>query len=943
MGNEITAHIKSAAAQVARGARAFGRLPQRINRRKLRPDPIVDTLRVRLENEVTGEQDVVGTEKDTAERGRQFPQAYNLLHALHLSSKRYTKSARNDDQSKLRQFALLEANVLYKTFGGIRSDIRVAIDTHLKAYDSHALRTILRNAVHAHYAASFCKTETDDQEPRCELVMKLVVEACLDRLAAMEKLKPLAEHRPKINHAALQYAYEQWVHAPSNALVGMTMLDSFQENIGFIEDLVPGYKAFGRMGVLGSLFDEFEKAIKWRNSEPGFAGERSDDWDERIDEIGRCGAALETIANTWDLYVTARIMQQVHRSYHLAKTPNIETVQSLAAPVPTARDLEWVHDYVLSKDPIAREHNDRRIYDELDRLLDELPTSPVGVMPQRAVPLTDLHPPQRVVQTVRMETEHLLGSMRIDNRWRSLSPVRSLELDGVLTEAPRPQRAVHIKGESGYLLGHKRLGEGDWGPFPLSARPIVDNTRNDIYEELPAAQDRPEIAGAQLRVSKESLGEKELGRANLAPLRSAEPPGPDRPEEADLGFSPEDLARAEELRDRIVAAAERSDIRALLQGLEALSAIGDRIGIDAVFAALADALDSQPASVRENFARLYDALDIAMGRIHEDDPSYRPPAYFAIANALRIGLGEILIVPGGDEELIEAARQLLQEHAEIDALLAEFDRLPPLPRSPRTLPDPDLGEDFDRVEEEIANALVQQTRIDPGSEIAVARLAASQARLEEEELRSVRSSEKPVETTVPSSAPASPQRNARRKPALVRTRGGELQRIVPQDGPANRGLAERMNDDVDRPLRLRPRPAMVSLAAIRDAIDQADVAEFLRALHALAQLAPSGRSERYLAISRTVQSRPPERSNVERLSTLMEAIDKDLRTNSPARERFRPIQRGWWVLRDMAPGLMVAPGSSAVKADLEVAKAFLADPSGMISKPQRNRTNPMTK
>jgi len=388
MGNDIIGHFKSAGAQMARGVRALARIPRTKDRKLRRERNTVDTGKVRSEDlGDTHDLHIAATERDAAERDeRYFPETFECLRALSLSSKKYTKSAKQEDQSVLRHYALQQADTLSGTFEGIPADLRRAIDTHLEAYDSRALRTIVRNAIHAHFA-SLDKTESDALRPRRELMMKLVVEACLDRLVAMEKLKPLAEHRPKINREALQYAYEQWVHAPSNALVGMTMLDGFRENVEFIENLIPGYKAFGRIGVLGSLFDEFERAIKWRNSEPGFAGERRADWDEAIDKIGRCGAALEKTATTEDIYVTARIMQQVYRSYHLAKTPNLEkakAMQSAAAPLPTPTDLEWVQDYVLSKDPIARARHDRKVYAELDALIDELQASlpSAQVLPQ---------------------------------------------------------------------------------------------------------------------------------------------------------------------------------------------------------------------------------------------------------------------------------------------------------------------------------------------------------------------------------------------------------------------------------------------------------------------------------------------------------------------------------------------------------------------------------
>src|SRR5262249_31166384 len=61
-----------------------------------------------------------------------------------------------------------------------------------------------------------------------------------------------------------------------------------------------------------------------------------------------------------------------------------------------------------------------------------------------------------------------------------------------------------------------------------------------------------------------------------------------------------------------------------------------------------------------------------------------------------------------------------------------------------------------------------------------------------------------------------PNRMRPRPPAqaiLSKRKGGPLPRIVPQNGPANRGLAERMNHDVDGSVRLRPGPAVVNPAA----------------------------------------------------------------------------------------------------------------------------------
>jgi hypothetical protein len=364
--------------------------------------------------------------------------------------------------------------------------------------------------------------------------------------------------------------------------------------------------------------------------------------------------------------------------------------------------------------------------------------------------------------------------------------------------------------------------------------------------------------------------------------------------------------------------------------------------------------------------------------------------------------------------------------------LAELERSPPLPRSPKALQDPDLGEDFDRVNEDIANALVQRTRIDAGISDKV-QLTVSRAKLGEKELGRAglpghdlhvieealiaiyvgdterylatlaalgrmdaitmplaiqgaflerepatqqriskatqilhqrliargtdaatlelsqqiveivkesatpgratgidTASEKPVRTIVPPSGngnaaartvplstirpklngvrpkaaipPTSPQRNTRSKPALTRKRRRELPRIMPQDGPRNRA-------------------AVTPADAMRDAIDQANVLEFLKALHALAQLEVDRRFERYYAIGRALENKPPQMSSVERLNALMVGIDME--TQGPVREWFRLIDRGWLMLQRIVPDLKVAFRSSAGQGDLNTALTFL--------------------
>ena len=152
--------------------------------------------------------------------------------------------------------------------------------------------------------------------------------------------------------------------------------------------------------------------------------------------------------------------------------------------------------------------------------------------------------------------------------------------------------------------------------------------------------------------------------------------------------------------------------------------------------------------------------------------------------------------------------------------------------------------------------------------------------------------------------PKSPQRNTRPTPALTRKKRGELPRIVPQDGPRNR-------------------VAVSPADAVRNSIDDANVAEFLKALHALAQLEPGPRYERYNAIRRALQNNPPQKSSVERLNALMVGLDKAL----SERREFTPIKIGWRMLQAMLPSLAVVPGP-AEKADLKTAREVLAGLSG---------------
>jgi hypothetical protein len=90
---------------------------------------------------------------------------------------------------------------------------------------------------------------------------------------------------------------------------------------------------------------------------------------------------------------------------------------------------------------------------------------------------------------------------------------------------------------------------------------------------------------------------------------------------------------------------------------------------------------------------------------------------------------------------------------------------------------------------------------------------------------------------------------------------------------------------------------------------------------ALAQLEVDRRFERYYAIGRALENKPPQMSSVERLNALMVGIDME--TQGPVREWFRLIDRGWLMLQRIVPDLKVAFRSSAGQGDLNTALTFL--------------------
>jgi hypothetical protein len=257
--------------------------------------------------------------------------------------------------------------------------IRQGLADCVEGYNSRQLKTIIRNAVHANFTAGCHKVGNDDEAKQKtiaarELVMKLVVEACLDRLSQKRKVSPLSEHR-KISDAAVLYAYQKWVLEPGNRLAHATRCglppDALHEAI---EELVVGYKAFGRGRLARALFDDFNGTLF-----DGLKGKAAWPGDETIAEIGRRAIALDKRATAkdrnitpriaTDLYATSRVMRQVYWTYHLAKEATraeslspkqalrtaIKKLKASPTPKPTASHKNWAATYLRSNDPASPE------------------------------------------------------------------------------------------------------------------------------------------------------------------------------------------------------------------------------------------------------------------------------------------------------------------------------------------------------------------------------------------------------------------------------------------------------------------------------------------------------------------------------------------------------------------------------------------------------------
>jgi hypothetical protein len=109
-----------------------------------------------------------------------------------------------------------------------------------------------------------------------------------------------------------------------------------------------------------------------------------------------------------------------------------------------------------------------------------------------------------------------------------------------------------------------------------------------------------------------------------------------------------------------------------------LSVWANEAGVDAV-AILADELNAQPERIRNGYVRLYIAVDTALTRSAEDDPTCQAPEYCNLARDL---VSKLQIAPSNpDEGLVEVARHVLRppgvkqrqdRTAEIDDALARL-------------------------------------------------------------------------------------------------------------------------------------------------------------------------------------------------------------------------------------------------------------------------------
>jgi hypothetical protein len=205
-------------------------------------------------------------------------------------------------------------------------------------------------------------------------------------------------------------------------------------------------------------------------------------------------------------------------------------------------------------------------------------------------------------------------------------------------------------------------------------------------------------------------------------------------------------------------------------------------------------------------------------------------------------------------------------------------------------------------------------------------------------------SEKPVEAIVPPSAndvvptsgPAWPVVRPRLKPARSKE-SAAISFPRPNNRPKRPPLVKR-----DRQRLLHDSPMIVLAGAVRDVVDQGNVAEFLEALRALAELkSPSERAPFHRAIKEAMAAKPPRQANVERLNRLILGVFGHFNTagmlDRDGLDQFVPLQFAWAKLTEDIPQLQVSPLGRVAVEDMTAALTFLTGLSaGRDASPARS-------
>ncbi len=509
--------------------------------------------------------DIERTERDAIDSQEQ-PAAGEDRGDLHLDEclKALSQRSKNTERHMTsRHKALEQADQLCAPSDGDELDevrLRRVLDRSLSSYKPRELRTIIRNALEAHFTADQHKAGDDEKArqatgQRREQVMKMVVEACLDRLSQMKKVTPLQDFHPRIDSRFLDYACARWLLKPAEEFVNS--LGGEPEALdAACGRLILGYKAFGRGLFARVLFDE--------------VGDRgSSIIDSKMGEIARRGAALADAAmssqldalSRGDLYVTARIMRNAAWAYFLKrqtvygltrglnpsaarrsaekvvkgyslepKQDHRDWAENYSRPVGektgigdkadvagsgrrdgAVRDselprsaesqqaTEWLAQaYPRYGDRVARGRGARKVHDELDALISEseASTSSAHSQPQSTSPMNAQPQSTSATQAAPASDQPQLSAERLFDL---------LAVGEVRTQASLAN--THEASAGPNFEQPAAPDENFRQPSPLSARPRIDNTPIDYHEELP---DR-------LQMSNVKLGEDELGRALLVP------------------------------------------------------------------------------------------------------------------------------------------------------------------------------------------------------------------------------------------------------------------------------------------------------------------------------------------------------------------------------------------------------------------------------------------